>query len=158
MTKPTWPNMQRRDAFYGNPRGKNGMASEAWKQKNLVAIKIPFKMTYAGKPVTKINIHRKCAESLLRVLTAIWIASGKSQTQIATWGMDIYGGSHNFRLSRNSNNLSNHAYGCAIDFDPANKPNGQSRKRFAAPVIKAFSDEGWDNLTNDPMHFEAIDR
>jgi hypothetical protein len=150
--------MNKRDAFYGNPRGKNGQASESWKAKNLTTIKPPFKMTYAGKPVSSITIHRKCAESLKRVFDAIWIASGKSQATIAKWGMDIYGGSHNFRLSRNSNNISNHAYGCAVDFDPENKPNGQSRKRFPVVVVKAFTDEGWDNLANDPMHFEAIDR
>jgi hypothetical protein len=158
MPLQKWPNMQGRDAFYGNPRGKNGFASDAWKAKNLIIIKAPFKITYGGKPVRTIRIHRKCAESLLRVLNAIWVASGKSQAKIAAWGMNLYGGSYEFRLSRNSNNISNHAYGIAVDFDPMGKPNGQSRKRFAAPVVKAFADEGWDNLQNDPMHFEAIDR
>jgi D-alanyl-D-alanine carboxypeptidase len=158
MTKVKWPTMRERDAFYGNPRGRNGVASESWKAKNLVAIKTPFKVTFGGKPVTKIAVHRKVAESLSRVLEAIWGSAQKSQAQIVAWGMDKYGGAHEFRLSRNSENISNHAYACAIDFDPVGKPNGQSSKRFAAPVVKAFADEGWTNLKNDPMHFEAISR
>lgn len=153
--KNDWPKQKDRDKFYGNPRGKGDQASEKWKANNLVAIKVPFRMFYAGKLVTKITCHRKCSDSLLRVLNAIWVASGKSQDVIHKWGMDLYAGCFNFRLSRNSDNISSHAYGCAVDFDAIHKPNGQSSKRFDPKVVKAFTDESWVNLKNDPMHFQA---
>jgi hypothetical protein len=153
--KNAWPKQKNRDTFYGNPRGKNGEASEKWKAANLTVIKPPFKMYYAGQLVTKITVHKKCADSLLRVLNAIWVAAGKSQDVIHKWGMDLYAGCFNFRLSRNSDNISSHAYACAVDFDAVNKPNGQSSKRFCKEVIAAFEAESWVNLKNDPMHFQA---
>jgi hypothetical protein len=152
---PIWPLQSRCDAFYGNPRGKNGHASDKWKAANLVAIKPPFKMRYAGQPVTALTIHRKCAESLSRVLAAVWLASGKNQAVIDSWGVSTFGGTYNYRLKRNSNTLSMHAYGCAIDLDPEHKPMGQGKSRFAKEVVKAFTDEGWVNLPRDPMHFQA---
>jgi hypothetical protein len=33
--------------------------------------------------------------------------------------------------------------------------HGQSKRRFVKEVVKAFADEGWVNLPNDPMHFQA---
>lgn len=153
--KNAWPKQKDRDAFYGNPRGRNAEASEKWKKANLVIVKPPFKMTYAGQPVTKITVHKKCADSLLRVLNAIWLAAEKNQDVIHKWGMDLYAGCFNFRLSRNSDNISSHAYACAVDFDSLHKPNGQSSKRFDPKVVKAFTDESWVNLKNDPMHFQA---
>jgi len=53
---------------------------------NLVRVTPPFKMTYAGRPIGSVAIHRKCQLSLARVFSAIWIASGKSQAKIDTWG------------------------------------------------------------------------
>lgn len=149
-----WPKQKDRDAFYGNPRGKNGQASEKWKAANLIYIKPPFKIYFAGKPC-RVYVHKKCADSLARVYAAIWIASGKSQKTIDATGISKYAGCFNFRLSRNSNNLSSHSWGCAVDHDAENKPNGQSAKRFPAWIVKCFEAEGWINLKNDPMHFQA---
>lgn len=150
-----WPKQRECDAFYGNPRGLNGNASPRWKARNLTTVKPPFRMTYAGAPVTQITVHKRCAESLGRALNSIWMASGRSQAVIDRWGASVFGGTYNFRLKRNSNTLSMHAYGAAIDLDPAKKRMGQSTVRFAPEVVKAFANEGWVNLRNDPMHFQA---
>ena len=150
-----WPLQSECDKFYGNPRGINSHASENWKKANLTYVSPPFKMRYAGQPVTKVTIHRKCAESLVRVFNAIWLASGKSQAKIDEWGVSTFGGSFNYRLMRQSNRLSMHSYGCAIDLAPERFPMGKSDKKFAPEVIKAFSDEGWVNLPHDRMHFQA---
>lgn len=150
-----WPKQRDCDKFYGNPRGTGGMASAKWEAANIVRIIPPFRMTYAGLPVKSIRIHAKCAASLGRVFMAIWVASGKSQAVIDKWFVSIYGGSYNYRLKRNSNTLSMHAYGCAIDLAPNKYPMGTSKARFVAPVIKAFTDEGWVNLPKDLMHFQA---
>lgn len=150
-----WPRQSECDSFYGNPRGRYGHASDRWESRNLTTIAPPFRMTYAGAPVKQLKVHKKCADSLLRALNAIWIAAGKSQDTVDKWGVSILGGVYNFRLKRNSNTLSMHAYGAAIDLDPVRKPMGQAKRRFVPEVVKAFANEGWVNLRNDPMHFQA---
>lgn len=157
-----WPKQSGRDAFYGSPRSKDPTKSSLlWEIANIKVVKPPFQMYYAGKPIKGIRIHKLCADSLLRVLDAIWIASGKSQTAIDRWGVSVYGGAYNYRLARGSNFLSSHSWGCAIDLDPARNGFGDSNPEFAKipAVVKAFADEGWTwggTWTKpDAMHFQA---
>ena len=150
-----WPKQSAADSFYGNPLGFNGKASLLWKAQCLTHVTPPFAMNFAGTPVTRIIIHCKCADSLLSVLQAIWVASGDSQKKIDAWGVSEFGGSFNFRQMRNSNNLSMHAYGCAIDLAPQRFAMGRTSPKFCAEVLKAFSEEGWVNLPRDRMHFQA---
>lgn len=159
----TWPLQKDCNAFYGNPRGANGGPSAAWEAANLTNVKPPFTMRYAGTPIKTIRVHKKCAESLLRVLNVIWIAAGKKQAIVDEWGCSIYGGAYNFRLMRGGSNLSMHSWGCAIDLDPARNGLGDSTPRFAnyPQVVKAFADEGWEwggswsAGGRDGMHWQA---
>lgn len=157
----TWPLQSECDKFYGNPRGRNGQASGAWESSNLVRITPPFKMTFAGKPVSSIRIHKKCADSFLRILNDIFEKSGKNQKVIDKSGFSLYGGSYNYRLMRQSNQLSMHSYGCAIDFDPGRNGMGDKTPNFANYpwIIGAFEKEGWvwgGRWSNpDGMHFQA---
>lgn len=150
-----WPLQSACDAFYGNPRGNAGQSNPAWEAANLTRVSPPFKMFYAGKPVQSVKIHRKCAESLGRVFAAIWVAANHDQATIDRWGVSIFGGTYNFRLMRGSSHLSMHSYGCAIDLAPERFPMGSHDHTFVPQVIKAFADEGWENLPNDRMHFQA---
>lgn len=158
-----WPLQKDCNAFYGNPKGANGLASAAWESANLTNVKPPFVMRYAGTPVKTIRVHKKCAESLLRVLNAIWIAAGKKQSVVDEWGVSTYGGAYNFRLMRGGTSLSMHSWGCAIDLDPARNGLGDPTPRFAnyPAVIKAFADEGWEWGGSwsakgcDGMHWQA---
>ena len=150
-----WPKQSAADAFYGTPRGFNGKASVLWKAQCLTHVTPPFAMNFAGAPVTRMMIHRKCADSLSRVLQAIWVASSQSQKKIDAWGVSEFGGSFNFRLMRGSNNLSMHAYGCAIDLAPRRFAMGHTSPKFCGDVLQAFGDEGWVNLPRDRMHFQA---
>ena len=97
---PTWPTQAECDSFYGDPRGPNGGPSQKWIRENLVRVTTPFRMTFDGKPVSGIQIHKKCAESLARVFAGIWVASGHNQAVIEQWGVDKFGGSFNYRLMR----------------------------------------------------------
>ena len=152
----TWPLQSQCDDFYGNPRGANAHANPAWEAQYLTTVPVPFHMYYAGaNPVTHIRINKNCAASLSRVLDRLWNAAGKSQAKIDSWGVSVFGGSYNYRLMRGSNRLSMHSYGCAIDLDPANHPMVHGSKPFAQEVIDAFAAEGWVNLPNDKMHFQA---
>lgn len=151
-----WPKQNEAAKFYGDPRGTDGKANRNWEKNQLVMITPPFQMTYAGHDIKGLTIHRKCALSLMAVFTDIWHRSGKSQAMIDKWEVSIFGGSYNYRLKRNSNNLSMHAYGCAIDLSPASFPmHGDPAHTFVKPVMEAFAAEGWVNLVSDRMHFQA---
>jgi hypothetical protein len=156
-----WPNQANRDSYYGNPRGRDGKASPTWEANNIVKIIPPFKMTFLGKQIKGIRVHKKCAVSLSRVLEAIWIASGRSQSVIDSWGVSIYGGAYNYRLTRGGNTLSSHSWGCAIDLDPERNGFGDSTPNFAKvpQVLQAFAAEGWTWGGNwskaDGMHWQA---
>ncbi|MGL5914993.1 MAG: M15 family metallopeptidase [Culicoidibacterales bacterium] len=159
-----FPKQSQVDNFYGNPRGRNGQPSAAWEKANLVIVPTPWAAVAAWDLTLKIRgvrTHRKCAESLARVFNKIWIASGKSQTQIEKWGMHLLGGGYNFRLIRGGSSLSMHSWGCAVDFDPARNGLHDDTPHFAhcPEVLKAFASEGWTwggNWTRaDGMHWQA---
>lgn len=157
----SWPLQKDCDRFYGNPRGANGKPSAKWESENLVSIRPPYRMTYAGKPITGIRVHKKGAESLKRVLNRIWEAAGKDQATVDRWGASIYGGAYNYRLMRGGNSLSMHSWGCAIDLDPARNGLGDQTPHFAnvPEVLDAFAAEGWewggDWSRRDGMHWQA---
>ena len=158
-----WPLQSQCEAFYGNPRGRNGQASGPWESTNLVRITPPFKIYFAGKPVSSLRIHNKCAESLTRIFNALWEAAGHDQKKLDEAGVTAFGGSYNFRLMRGSNVLSMHSYGCAIDLDPARNGFHDQHPHFANYpwVVKCFKDEGWTwggdwaGRSKDGMHFQA---
>lgn len=157
-----WPLQRDCDAFYGNPRGYGDEPSQPWIKANLVRVVPPYRMTYAGHPVPGVQIHAKCADSLMRVFSAIWAAANRNQSVVDAWGASIFGGSFNFRLMRGLNTLSIHSYGAAIDLDPARNGLGNPSGHFSQcpEVVKAFKDEGWEwggdwPTRHDFMHFQA---
>jgi lysozyme family protein len=152
------------DAFYGDPRGPGGTApSPAWEVANLTDVDVPWQMHYGATPVTRIRIHRKCAESLARILAAIWDHYGRGQGQIVAVNLDKFGGSYNFRPNRNNAaKLSVHSYGAALDLAPDQNANGKPWQPGMMPiaVVKIFAAEGWAwggqfGGTKDCMHFQA---
>ncbi len=173
MSIQKWPAQSGCDAFYGDPRGPNGTYNRKWAEKNLVFVPVPFAMVAAWDKkaaIKKIQIHSKCADSLARVLAAIWAASGQKQSVINQWGVNLFGGSFAFRTMRGSSRLSMHSWGCAIDLDPARNGLGDYTPVFVPghPVALAFKAEGWihgadwngnakvmDERRPDAMHFQA---
>lgn len=157
-----WPLQKDCDSFYGNPRGKDPtLPDPKWEAANLVLVKAPFQMTYDGKPIKGIRVHTKCADSLQRVLSAIWDEADHKQAIVDAWGVSIFGGSYNYRLMRNGKALSMHSYGAAIDLDPSKNPYNSKKFKFTAngPVVKLFEQEGWEWggrwSSPDAMHFQA---
>lgn len=158
-----WPHQSGVDDFYGNPRGRNGDANPAWVSKNIIGISAPWPLMTAWdfKPVSKIRVHRKCADSLQRVLDAIWLASRRRESKIQEWGMHLYAGGFNYRLMRGSTRLSMHSWGCAVDFDSARNSFGDQTPNFEniPQVLDAFAAEGWTwgGRWNKPdgMHWQA---
>lgn len=128
-----------------------------------VRIDSPYPMVIAwdlGTPLRKITCHRLVAESLAGVLEALRDKYGMEW--ITDHGLHLYGGCYNFRKMRGGASWSTHAWGIAIDLDPAR--NGLRTPwpaKAAMPVeaIELFEAAGWTSLARvigrDAMHFQA---
>jgi D-alanyl-D-alanine carboxypeptidase-like protein len=168
LSKQDWPREGTPgdlDSFYGDPRGAAGRADPAWMQQNLTTIVPPWAMTSDGSAVSQITVHKKCKDSLTRILNAIWDFTGRDPAKIKAAHLDEFDGSYNFRPNVNSpSRLSLHAYGAAIDLAAAENPNGapwrDNGRMLPRWAIDAFLAEGWCwggdfSGTPDAMHFQA---
>lgn len=136
--------------FYGEPGDES----------NLVTIEFPYPMLYDGKRVTKTRVHKRCAESLLRVLNDIR-GLMPSHPDIADEAQD-YGGCFNVRPKRGGTSWSLHAWGAAIDLDADDNSFRDSwpvKADMPFEIIEAFAREGWISAAAfwgyDAMHFQA---
>lgn len=147
-----WPVQTKCAEYYGTPKS-------AALARDLVTIRCPWALTFEGKAVAGITIHKKCAPSLQRILQAIWDRLGRSQAEIDRIGMSKFSGSYNPRKIAGTNRWSPHAYGCAVDFDSANNWLGDTTPAMDRRVIEEFEREGWEwggHWTRpDGMHFQA---
>ena len=158
-----WPKPSELTKFYGDPSGQNGLPNTGWVKDNIILLGTPWRLITAwdGKKVLGVSVHHKCAPSLMRVFAKIWLAAKQNQKTIEDWGMHLFGGGFNYRLVRGGATLSTHAYGCAVDFDPARNGMGDSTPNFATvpAVLTAFADEGWtwggSWARPDGMHWQA---
>lgn len=132
---------------------------------NLVSIIPPFQMYYDRHPIKSITVNQKIAASLLRVFNDIFEQCEHDQKKVDALGVSAYGGCYNYRPVRGSSNLSNHAFGAAIDLDPERHPLGKRGGPFSKDkiVVNAFKKEGWlwggDYKSRaDEMHMEAVSR
>jgi hypothetical protein len=137
-------------AFYGEP------GDEA----NLVMIDFPYPMFYGGIRVTRTRVHRKCAASLLRILTAIRDLIPRLP-HIKDEAED-YGGIYNDRNKRDGSTKSLHAWGAAIDLDADDntfRDTWPLQADMPLEIMEAFAREGWVSAGAfwgfDSMHFQA---
>jgi hypothetical protein len=151
-TPHPWPNPDAASlrAFYG----------EAGDESQLIPIAFPFPMFYGGKRVTSTRVHKKCAASLLRVLTDIGTRyhGDKDIMEEAT----DYGGVFNNRNKRGGSSKSLHAYGAAIDLDADDntfRDEWPAQADMPIEIMECFAREGWKSAGAfwgyDSMHFEA---
>ena len=159
---------------YGDPRGRGGaQASPKWEAVNLVPVRPPFLMTYAGDPVRSLRFHKACAADFARLFQLLLDAARGNQATLDQWGVSITGGSYVYRLMRGLNTLSMHSFGCALDLDPARNGLADRTPRFAEfpEVLKAFRASGlcwggdWDadgstadERRPDGMHLQATQK
>jgi hypothetical protein len=137
-------------AFYGEPGDES----------NLVMIDFPYPMFYGGIRVTRTRVHRKCAASLLRVLTAIrdlipLLPHVKDEAE-------DYGGIFNNRNKRGGSTKSLHAWGAAIDLDADDNTFRDSwpmKADMPLEIMECFAREGWLPAGAfwgyDAMHMQA---
>jgi YD repeat-containing protein len=170
----SWPRQSDVLAYrspYGDPRGRSGgVASSEWERANLTMIVPPYPMVMGAIPITRIRIHKHCAQSLLRVLQRIKNEAMGDIATLRAWGATEFGGAYNYRVMRGLSTLSMHAFGCAIDLDPARNGFGDATPNFAGvpQVLNAFRAEGWtwggdwdgdgdlaEHRRPDGMHWQA---
>lgn len=152
-----WPLQKDCITFYGNP------AHAGWLQANTISVPCPWALHVGATPVSHITIHKKCAESLTRVLEAIWEACGKDPAQIVALRYDRYDGSYNFRPMRGSAAMSMHSFACAIDWDAADNAFHSTKHLFTdqSLLVVKFKEEGWiwggdwTPGSQDAMHVQA---
>lgn len=132
---------------------------------NLTTVTLPYPMRIAWDTkttTTKLRCHKLVADKFIAVFKEILEVYGLPK--IKELGIDLYGGCFNFRKMRGGSEWSKHAFGIAIDLDPARNTLKESHKtaRFARPeykqMIDIFEKHGFLSLGRlhdyDWMHFE----
>lgn len=154
QAKPVWPRQQDVAAFFGEPG------------QHQVMLDLPFPMRLAWdkrQTIKRFSVHAKVHDSAARAFARI--AEDYDAAQRQALGIDLFGGCLNVRPMRGGTRLSMHAWGIAIDFDPARNQLkwGRDRARLALPDANRFWDiweaEGWISLGRtrnyDFMHVQA---
>jgi len=155
--KNTWPLQSECPTYYGDPR------KAGWYAANTVPVKCPWPIHVGRVQVDHIQIHKKCAESLKRTLSAIWVACNQDVAIIKAKHYDVYDGSYNLRVMRGGRTLSMHSYACAIDWDAEHNSFHSTRHLFQPDsiIVQEFEKEGWiwggrwSPGSVDAMHFQA---
>lgn len=153
----TWPLQTQCLQFYGDPRQAN------WLHENTVDVKCPWPLHMGSIVIKNILIHKKCAESLIRVLNSVWDAVDHDLEKIQQLRYDRYDGSYNFRTMRGGKAWSMHSFACAIDWDAADNEFHSPRHLFTdqSLLVVKFKEEGWvwggdwSPGSVDAMHVQA---
>lgn len=157
-----WPKQADARKFYGNP------FDSKWYGNNVVYVIPPYPLHMGAVKISKVAVHKKCAQSLKNVFADIkarYIAEAGATHYLQMMERDgvlEYDGSYNLRKTRGSDSISMHAYACALDFDAEHNPLGHiGRFNADSIIVKAFKKEFWrwgGDYTNrkDMMHFEAV--
>ena len=135
----------------------------AWSNENLTDVKCPWTLHMDKISLQSIQINKKAAASLERVLNYIWVKAGSTQEAIEKLHYDRYSGSYNYRPIRGAHALSMHSYGLAIDFDDQENQQHAQHHLFQddSLIVQAFKAEGWawggdwSRGSIDAMHFQA---
>jgi hypothetical protein len=155
-----WPRQNDVPDFYG-PHGIRGGRSP-----EMVRVRCPWQLKIAwnlNQTTSKISIHKKCAQSLERVLTNVHETYGDKA--LSDLRLDHYGGSYAPRKMRGGSRWSMHSWAIAIDWDPARnklKANHEEASMSASEYDDwwaAWEAEGWLSLGRmrnfDWMHVQA---
>ena len=131
----------------------------------LTTILLPYPMKLAwdlDTKVSKMRCHKLAAEPFENVFNDLLAEYG--MTEIERLGIDLFGGCFNYRKMRGGTSWSKHAWGIAVDIDPARNLLKETAKtaRFARPeyqkMIDIFYKNGFISLgiekNYDWQHFE----
>ncbi|MGI9384578.1 MAG: peptidoglycan-binding protein [Methyloligellaceae bacterium] len=149
-----WPRQRDVQRFFGNPGG------------NQTRIELPYSMKIAWNTrqrVTGFSCHEKVHDSMKRVLNRVLDHYGDAE--IRRLRLDMFGGCLNVRRMRGGTRWSMHAWGIAVDIDPARNQLKWGRERASLakpdyePWWRLWEEEGWLSLGRarnfDWMHVQA---
>lgn len=129
---PTWPTQ-------AEVRGGKSIFGAPGRESELANICPPYPLLYEGKPVRSIRVHRLIADHVQEALREVLAHYG--QQEIHRLGLDIYGGSYNYRSSTGGSALSMHAWGIALDFSP--ETNAYSTRSPQATLSHPACERWW---------------
>lgn len=151
-----WPKQTDVRAFFGEPGGPQATAG-------MVDLPYPMRIAWDTKStINRFRCHAKVEKPLERIFAATLKHYGAGE--VKRLGLDLFGGCYNFRPMRGSKRWSMHAYGIAVDLDPAR--NGlhtrAPKAAFSHPEYEPFwrivEGEGAVSLGRtigrDFMHFQ----
>lgn len=131
----------------------------------LTTIICPYPLRIAWDTDTttsRVRCHKDIADNLLAVFNDLLSHYGSAR--IKELGIDLFGGCFNYRKMRGGASWSKHAWGIAVDLDPARNTLKETKRtaRFARPeykpMIDIFYKHGFISLgvekDYDWMHFE----
>lgn len=151
VTSP-WPKSDQASLrqFYGPPGTES----------NLVTIALPYPIFYEGKLTRTTRVHRKCAQSLERILREI--GDRYSAVRGIMEEAEDFGGVYNNRPMRGGSSPSLHAYGAAIDLDADDNglhDHWPTKADMPIEIMEIFAKEGWTSAgafwSRDAMHNQA---
>lgn len=179
-----WPHgLTQMRKFYGTPWNSAGKLDKVWYRENVISMILPWEMEIAwapGSTAKRIQVHKKCADSLLRILNQIWAEARimvkeelgydhdtafydiKTRDKLKKLHLNQFGGTFNFRKIHGSSKYSGHSWAASIDIDPLHNAQGDQTPEMPTWVIKIFEDEGWvwgghwKGKRKDGMHFQAF--
>lgn len=140
-----------------------GVPNEQGSYLKTITLPYPMRIAWDTKTkVTKIRCHVAVADKFLKIFNDLLTTYGYEK--LVELGIDLYGGCFNYRKMRGGSSWSKHAWGIAIDLDPARNKLKETSKtaRFARPeykeMIDIFYKHGFISLGReknyDWMHFE----
>lgn len=165
--------------FFGDPSKNRAQ----WERTNLVRVPLPFAMTLAWAPGTKVDhvlLHKNAAEDFARRMTEVWqhariemkkihgyeqstkFYDHKALEWLHAQGLTLFGGAYNYRKKRGGSSLSVHSYGGAWDIDPTHNAMG-TKGRIPLWYVNIWTrpDANGDHWiwggkfkNPDPMHFQ----
>lgn len=127
-----WPARADVEAFFG-PAG--GPACTAG------SVDLPFALVIAWDPtqrITRLSCHKLVAAPLTRIYAAS--AAHYGEARFRALRLDQWGGCYNFRQTRGGTRLSTHAWGIAVDTDPARNGlrDGRDKATLDGPEYDAW--------------------
>jgi hypothetical protein len=139
VTRVKWPTQAELPGIDGDPD------SPRWSAENIVNVPCPWPLLMDGTTLDSIQINRRCAHSLVEVLTAVWDDCGRDYKKVVSEHFNLYSGSYVNRPIRGGHEKSTHAFGRAIDwFDQGNQQHSQHHEFTASTIlIKWFLAAGW---------------
>ena len=137
-------------ATFGDPRPFVS-DHKGWESKVLRTFLLPYQLRFGGIPVSKIRAHAKAGQYFIAAFKTI---EDEGLTDFAT----EYEGIYAFRCQRDSDIISTHTWGIAIDLNASKNPLGGASTQDPR-IVDIFKQQGfmWGGdfqHRKDPMHFQ----